>query len=124
MIHSFLKYCHLFSITQSNGDHTVRIGGVILLLCFNIFGSAGGTTDIICDPISRSTIHVDFRENAAEDVDEDACPIVGVYISLKIALGKKITIPLYKVDLMNQALGKESCPTTTCLLVGVAPSVG
>ena len=124
MIHSFLEYCYLFSITQSNGDHTVRIGGVILLLCFNIFGSAGGTTDIICDPISRSTIHVDFCENAAEDVDEDACPIVGVYISLKITLGKKITIPLYKVDLMNQALGKESCPTTTCLLVGVAPSVG
>ena len=124
MIHSFLEYSYLFSITQSNGDHTIRIGGVILLLCFDIFGSAGGTTDIICDPISRISIHVNFGENAAEDVDEDACPIVGVYISLKITLGKKITIPLYKVDLMNQALGKESCPTATCFLVGIAPSVG
>ena len=43
---------------------------MILLLCFNIFGSAGGTTDIICDPVSRISIHVDFCENATEDVDE------------------------------------------------------
>ena len=40
MIHSFLEYSYLFSITQSNGDHTVRIGGVILLLCFNIYSAA------------------------------------------------------------------------------------
>ena len=94
-----------------------------MLLCFKICSSTGGTTDIICDPISRSAVQINFRENAAEDVDEDACPIVGVYISLEIALGKKITIPLYKVDLMNQALGNESCPTTTCLLIGIAPSI-
>ena len=62
---------------------------MVLLLCFKICSSTGGTTDIICDPISRSAVQINFRENAAEDVDEDACPIVGVYISLKIALGKK-----------------------------------
>ena len=91
MIQSFLKYWYLFSITKSYGDHTVRIGGAVLLLCFKICSSAGGTTDIICDPISRSTMHVDFRENAAEDVDEDACPIVGVgvHISLKNCVGQR-----------------------------------
>ena len=76
----------------------------------------------ICDPISRIAVQINVRENSAQDVDEDACPIVGVYILLEIALGKEITVSLYKVDLMNQALGNEFCPTSACLLIGIAPS--
>ena len=87
-----------------------------------ISSRTGGTTDIICDLISRIAVQINVRENSAQDVDEDACPIVGVYILLEIALGKKITVSLYKVDLMNQALGNEFCLTSTCLLIGISPS--
>ena len=36
VINSFLKHWNLFSITKCNGNHTVRIDGLILLLGFEI----------------------------------------------------------------------------------------
>ena len=123
MVHALLEDRHLLTVAEGNGDHAIGICSVVSLLRLNVLGCRGRAADVICDPICWSSVQIDLCETAVEDIHENACPIVGVNISFEIALGKKITVSLYKVDLMNQALGNEFCPTSACLLVGIAPSI-
>ena len=113
----------MLAVAEGNCNHAVGVCHAISFLCLNILGGRSRAADIECDPICRISVQVDLCETATENIHENASPIVGVKVSLEVALGKKITISLYKVDLMNQALSNEFCPTSACLFIGIAPSI-
>jgi hypothetical protein len=68
-------------------------------------------------------MQIDLLEKSFKDINHDACPKVGMVISLETALGKKVAIAGNKITLVFDAACNKTQPFLAGFGIGICPCV-
>ena len=96
---SGLCYRRLFPIAQGNQDHGIAVG-IFSTHAANVFSCGGWANNIICDSVKWTSGWINLLQKAFKDVQHDACPVIGMAITLKRSLSKQITVTGHKITLV------------------------